>query len=119
MLTFEEVIVESNDDLEIWSSIVVGFDIFGNFVIRLDHIDYAEHEHDSRLEAIINKSNARQISDFLHVKLTNLPSLISEKFGETSNLYVPSEVENLFGEILDFILDNGGHYELKRSNVDL
>lgn len=119
MLALEEVIIESNDDLEIWSSIVVGFDVAKSLVIRWDYIDYDEHEYDFRQDAVIYKDDAFKISCFLHTKLTDLPNFLFNEFGEPSNRFVPSEVEGLFKSILDFILDSGGHYILKRQKLRL
>lgn len=76
MLALEEVIIESNDDLEIWSSIVVGFDVAKSLVIRWDYIDYDEHEYDFRQDAVIYKDDAFKISCFLHTKLTDLPNFL-------------------------------------------
>ncbi len=117
MLTLEEVIIESDDDLAIWSSIVVGFDISKNLVIRLEHIDYEAHENDYTLAAAIEKDDAFRMACFLHVKLTYLPRFLFEKFGTNFPLSVPSEVERLFKSMLDFVLDCGEHYKLKRQKT--
>lgn len=118
MSTVGELIVESNDDLEIWSSIEVDFDMFKNLVISLEHINYDAREYDYTLDMIIDKEDALEMAAFLHTELINLPKVIFKKFGVQSNLFVPSEVEKLFKEIMDFVLDCGAHYKLKRTGAE-
>lgn len=117
MLALEEVIIESHDDFEIWSSVVVGFDTSKNLVVRLDCIDYKENGSGVRQDAVVGKEDAFALSCRWHTKLTGLPHFIYSRFGDGSNLSVPSEVEGLFKEILDFILDSGGRYVLDRQRL--
>ena len=55
MLLLEEIIVESDGDLEIVSTIVVGFDDDKNFVVELETNDYEARRGNQRLWAVVEK----------------------------------------------------------------
>ena len=111
MLLLEEIIIESNGDLEIVSTVVVGFDDDKNFVVELETNDYEVRRGNQRLWAVVKKEDALMLADYLKVKLTALPKTFDKKFGE-SGAFVLSYVEARFKEILDFILGCGVHYQL-------
>ncbi len=112
-LNFEEVITESNDDLNIWASITVGFDTFGNLVVKKEFIDYDEHDRDRESYAVVDKDDVETMSRHLKTDKKALPAILFKKFGDTSNTMVPSDVEKLFGDIVDFIFDCGAKCRLK------
>ena len=60
------------------------------------------------------KDEAMAMSEQLNVKLTDLPQTICKHCGDTSYVFVPSHVEELFKDVLDFILDCGAHYRISR-----
>ena len=60
------------------------------------------------------KDEAMAMSEHLDVKLTDLPQTICKHCGDTSYVFVPSHVEELFKDVLDFILDCGAHYRISR-----
>lgn len=111
MLLLEEIIVESDSDLEIVSTVAVGFDDDKNFVVELEMNDYESRRGNQRHWAVVEKEDALMLADYLKVKLTVLPKVFDEKFGE-SGAFVLSYVEARFKEILDFLLDCGVHYQL-------
>lgn len=118
MLALEDVIAISDDDLEIWSTLVVGFDFDKNLIIQFDYDrDYDLEDLGYRLLAKIDKEDAFQISSALHIPLVKLPSFFRKEFGESSNLLVPSEIECIFQKILDFVLDFGAHYKLEKTKI--
>ena len=82
-----------------------------NFVMELETNDYEARRGNQRLWAVVEKEDALMLADYLKVKLTALPKVFNEKFGE-SGAFVLSYVEARFREILDFILDCGIHYQL-------
>lgn len=108
-----EVIVESNDDLEIWSSIVVGFDYDKSLVVELEYINYDDHAEDYVHKAIIDKMAAFLLAQQLRVALTDLPNALQKRFAVNHNAYVPSQVKALFYEILAFLKENRVVYEMK------
>lgn len=113
VLSGGEVIVESNDDLEIWSSIVVAFDIYGNLEVTLEFIDYTNHKYDTCVCAMVEKNELQILEKSLHVEICNIPQLLFHRFGDVSNKAVPSEVRKIFQDILEFLLDCGVRYHLK------
>ena len=117
-LVLEETIALSDDDLEVWATLVSGFDTNKNLVVRFDYYrDYDAGDSGYSLIAKVNKEEAYQMSSVLHAPLTRLPSVLREEFAEESNSLslAPSEVECLFKKVLDFILDCGVHYKLEKT----
>lgn len=115
-MTLQEIIAESHDDLPIWSSVTVGFEDDKSLTVLLEHDDYDEPDYAYRIYATVDKHDALDMARRLNVPLTALPSIIFKRYGDTSNLSVPSEVEAAFKDILDFILDCGVRYRLKRED---
>ena len=90
----------SHEDFDTWSTLTVGFNYTKSLVICLTFYDY--------------KNEAMAMSEQLNVKLTDLPQTICKHCGDTSYVFVPSHVEELFKDVLDFILDCGAHYRISR-----
>jgi len=113
MLLLEELIIDSDGDMLIGSGIVAGFDDEKNFAVVLDYTDY-ETGYNRKIWAVVEKEDALAMADYLKVRLTSLPQEILERFGDSSDIAVPSEVEAVFKEILDFIIACGVRYRLKK-----
>lgn len=116
ILLFERLIAESDSDMEIGSSITAGFNDEKDFVIELDPWDYAKCGYNNRYLAIVDKDDALLLADKLRVKLTALPQVMQDKFGVFSDIMVPSEIDVIYKEILDFILRYNVKYKLVRKN---
>lgn len=114
MLTLKQVIVESNDDLEIGSSITVWESPRKELVVQLDFIDYDDRERDNKVLATLDRDETTLLANRLHLDIGALPTVLFERYGDTSNRAVPSEVEARFQEILNFLLDQGVRYRLTR-----
>lgn len=114
MLSLKQVIVESNDDLEIWSSITVWESPRQELVVQLEFIDYDDRDRDSKTFATLDRDETALLAECLHIAAEALPQALFDRFGDTSNSAVPSEVEALFQEILNFVLDHGARYRLSR-----
>ena len=113
MSTLEEItIAMSHEDFDTWSTLTVGFNYTKSLVICLTFYDYKNVQHHTY--AIIEKDEAMAMSEHLDVKLTDLPQTICKHCGDTSYVFVPSDVEELFKDVLDFILDCGAHYRISR-----
>ncbi|HJB72143.1 hypothetical protein [Barnesiella sp. ET7] len=112
MLTLKQVIVESHDDLEIWSSITVWEGARQELVIQLEFTDYDDPDRETKTSATLDRDEAATLAKHLHITAEALPQALFDRYGDTSNLAVPSEVEALFQEILNFILDHGARYRL-------
>ena len=103
MSTLEEItIAMSHEDFDTWSTLTVGFNYTKSLVICLTFYDYKNVQHHTY--AIIEKDEAMAMSEHLDVKLTDLPQTICKHCGDTSYVFVPSHVEELFKDVLDFIL---------------
>lgn len=114
MLTSEKIIVESDGGIEIVATIVAGFDYLNNLVVQYDLEDYREGEKDYTYSAIVDEDDAKVMAKRLKVAYTDLPKALDDEFGDTTDLLVPSEVEAVYKDILDFILDCGAKYKLKQ-----
>ena len=112
MLLLEELIIDSDGDMQFGSGIVAGFDDEKNFAVVLDYTDY-ETGYNRNTWAIVEKEEALEMADYLKVRLTSLPKEILERFGDWSDIAVPSEVVAVFKDILDFIISCGVRYQLK------
>lgn len=112
MLTLKQVITESNDDLEIWSSITVWESPRQELIVQLEFIDYTDRERDRKTFATLDRDETHLLAERLHLSPEALPQALFDRYGDTSNTAVPSEVEALFQEILNFILDHGARYRL-------
>ena len=88
----EKFIAGSDDDMPIGASVVAGFD---------DNKDMDE---------------AREMAGRMEKSVLDLPDLLQQNFPkEPKTLPGISDMEKTFQEILDFLLDNGAHYTLKRA----
>ena len=114
----EALIAESDNDMEIVSSLSVGFDLFGNLVVEMDYADGSDSRYDYRLDAIVDKDELVLLSRELESFNKSLPLAISDRFGKGWKLLTPSDIDGVFSDILDFILDCGAHYKLKRDRLD-
>lgn len=114
MLALEEWIAQSDDDLEIWASVTVGFDDEKELAVKLECIDYEEEEHNSLVFAFVSFDDAYAMAKRLNVRLTELPQAIRNRCGYSSTTMLPSQVERCFREVLDFIVSCGASYKLCR-----
>lgn len=114
MLTSEKIIVESDGDIEIVATIVAGFDYLNNFVVQYDFEDYRNGGKDYTHSAIVDEEDGMVMARHLKVSYADLPQALYDEFGETAGTSVPSEVEDVYKNVLDFILDCGAKYKLKQ-----
>ena len=110
--TLEQVIAESNDEMEIWSSVTVWRNSNNELMVRLEFADSDDPKRNYQLSAIIDRDEIKSLAASLGSTTDSLPAVFFDRFGTTSNCMVPSEVEALFQEILNFILNNGARYRL-------
>lgn len=108
-------IVESNCEIEIFSSICVAWDILGNFIISLEYENYDYPRRNYTKKVKIDADDIDRVCKYLKTTKEQLPDALGEKFKYPYNLLVPSEVEGVFGEIIDMIIDSGVQYKLYES----
>ena len=64
-LLMEQLVVSSDDDLEIWAGITVGYDDDKNFVIELAFEDYEDNSRNKVTRAVLDKHNTCLLCDRL------------------------------------------------------
>lgn len=106
-LALQHVIVESDDDLEIWASIVIGFDEDRNLVVRMKYVDYDFPEHNCLRDAVVAPDEAYRLAKQFRLPLVDLPRRLAELFGEDSGLQGPVFVGKLFSRIVGYFNDCG------------
>lgn len=112
MLALEEWIAQSDDELEVWASVSVGFDSEKELAVKLEYIDYEEKGRNSLVFAFVSFDDAYELAKRLNVRLTALPSAINRRCGNTSTRLLPTQVEACFKEVLNFIVSCGVSYKL-------
>lgn len=113
MLTLERIIIESDSDLEIVATIVTGYDTMKHFVIQFIYEDYRKGGRNNSYCAVMDEEEVATMAHHLHISPNELPQALYDAFGDKSGIAVPSEVESVFQEILEYILDCGARYSLK------
>lgn len=81
MLTSEKIIVESDGDIEIVSTIVAGYDYLNNFVVKYIYDDYRKNGKGYEYSAVVDEEDAKILADSLKVSLADLPVAIYDEFG--------------------------------------
>ena len=114
MLALEEWIAKSDDDLEIWASVTVGFDDDKNLVVKYEYVDYEEDTNNSETIAFVSLEDAYKMARRLNVQLTALPATIKKRCGYRSDQLVPSQVKASFKEVLNYIISCGVSYKFCR-----
>ncbi len=116
MLLMEKFIAGSDDDMPIGASVVAGFDDNKDFVVEFEFNDYENPERDYLIRATVEMDEAREMAGRIQKSVLDLPDLLQQNFPkEPKTLPGISDMEKTFQEILDFLLDNGAHYTLKRA----
>lgn len=114
MLTLEELLMETDPDLPVVATVIIGFDDNGRLVLKHESIDYEAPSESFAQYAVIEKQAAYTMARKLNVALTQLPAFVCRKFSvQPFCRAVPSEARALFKEILDFYIYNGIRYQLK------
>lgn len=115
-MIYEHFIVASDDDCELWATVVAGFDNDKNFVVQFEEQLYT-YPHTKWVErdtAILDRPNTETLSRRLRVPITSLPEAISDRFFDDYPSYSADDVKSFFQEILDFILSKGAHFRINR-----
>lgn len=111
-LTEEELLVESDEDLEIGASLSVGLDDRNRMVVQLEYVYYDDHRRDNTLYALLDQEETTTLADRLHVSTAELPATLRKHFDDHPVLPPPSYVKGQFKEVLDFLIDCGARYRL-------
>lgn len=117
-LLMEQLVVSSDDDLEIWAGITVGYDDDKNFVIELAFEDYEDNSRNKVTRAVLDKHNTCLLCDRLGTSILKLPETIAERFNDRYPSYVPSQINAAFGEMLDFLLSERVRFTIQEDASD-
>lgn len=114
MFTLEELLIETDPDLTLVATMVIGFDDNGNLALEYRVTDYNIPLEPRVKYVSVDKENAYVLAKKVNVALTKLPNYICHRYGKRPLCEtVPSEARTLFREILDFYKYNGIRYQLK------
>jgi len=114
MLTLEELLIETDVDLPIVATVIIGFDDKGCLKLEYEFMDYDTPLESHTKYAVVKKQEAYTLAKRANVSLTQLPAHIAKKYGvQPFCQAVPSEALALFKEILDFFVFHGVRYQLK------
>ncbi len=116
MTNFEKhakLIAESDGDLSIVTAVSAYFKWNNDLVILLEHTNLNIPARDYNKEAIVDSDDAKRMAKHLHVETEQLPDEFYRKFKDTTYCAAPSEIEDIFRDILNFILHCGVRYRLK------
>lgn len=115
MLALEKLIAETHNDFDVYSSVVVGFDDAKNLVVELERSDSNRPRHNRKNRAVVNAEEALLLAKRLNRRLVELPQALSEEFVDTEyDFLTPDDIQTVFREMLDYILELGGHYVIDR-----
>lgn len=114
MLTLEELLIETDQDLPIVATVTIGFDDNGYLILEHEIMDYEVPSESRTKYAVIEKQEAYALAKKVNVPMTQLPAYVLKKYGvQPFCQVVPSEARVLFKEILDFFVFHGVKYQLK------
>ena len=82
-------------------------------IIELEYINFENHAHDYKQQAIVDSENTAILSNHLHVQLSDLTEYLHENYYHSIKYNEEEDAENLFADLLDLILDCGAKYKLK------
>ena len=116
MLTLEELLIETDPDLTLAATIVIGFDDNGHLALEYRVTD-CNIPLEPRVKYVyVDKEDAYVLAKKVNVSLIELPNYIFRMYGKLPLCEtLPSEARALFGEILDFYKYYGIRYQLKNT----
>ena len=118
MLTLEELLIETDPDLQLAATMVIGFDDNGHLALeyRVTDCNIPLETHIKYVS--VSPENAYILAKKVHVTLTGLPNYIYKKYGIRPLCEaVPFEAPALFGEILNFYNYHGIRYQLTNKSI--
>lgn len=127
MSEYEFLLMQSDEDAQIMASIYVGNDEQGNLVVSLidndggwDYPEDLDIEYTPEVDTIatIDAESQIEMASYLDIPVRKLMEHLVEKFEEQGYIAKTSYIHERFKDILDYILDNGGRYSLKRVEKD-
>ena len=116
-----QLLMESDEDCQIYATINIGDDDNGGLAIQLDDNDggwdYPEgfsYESNKCTIATVDADELNIMASYLNISKQNVKAHLLKEFGDHGYISSPSYVRACFKEILDYILDCGAKYKFKR-----
>lgn len=103
------IVTASHEDLETWATVEAGIDGYGQLVVRYTHYHYDQSK--SHVSASVDKGDTATLARQLEVDPDGIIDVLIDEY-EDAFPFNPSEVETIFQDILEKILDYGVHYRL-------
>ena len=113
MAELDRVLMVSHEDFDPYASLLVEFDDEMNLNIILDWEFSDEPSMNYRRIACVDKENAFYLAKKKKIHLVELPEHFYKKFRDDSFCATAREVEDLFAEVVDYLLDNKVGYKIK------
>ena len=113
--------IESDGDQPVVATVSVEFDRWGELQVELAYEDYRRPEREGsrsrlprrRARATVDRADAERMARRLGKLVAQLPAAFEERWGDAGWCLPPRQVEAIFGEMLEFILDCGVQYRLR------
>lgn len=113
--------IESDGDQPVVATVSVEFDGWGELQVELAYEDYRRPEREGsrsrlprrRARATVDRADAERMARRLGKPVAQLPAAFEERWGDAGVCLPPRQVEAIFGEMLEFILDCGVQYRLR------
>ena len=112
MVNYSKIIAEADGDLPFGDSVSAEINYRKELVIEYTYTDYRT-EIESKKLATVDREDTAKMAAFLNVPIEQLPQRIWEECGDSSDICTYSEINGIFKDVLDYILDCGVRYVLK------
>lgn len=104
-------IAASHEDLDTWATVEAGIDDYSQLAVRYTYYHYDGSK--SLVGAVVDKEDTATLAGQLGVGIDGLAGVLADEYEDTYS-FGASEVEAIFQDILEKILDHGVKYHLKR-----
>ena len=113
-MSTEEFFVESDNDCPVVVSVGAALNKFGELEVEMEKTRHTGRRKEEKTVATLDREETRELARRLGVEPEGLSGALREHFEDGGLPFSPGDVERLFGETLDFLLDNGARYRLRR-----
>ena len=108
----EKILINTDVDLPIQASVCALVNDRGELVIDYTYEDDEELSSDFRRAAIVDREDTLEMAKYYGVQVEQLPQLLYDECGVAYDS-VPSDVERVFQDVLNFILESGVRYKFR------
>lgn len=112
MADYSKINAEADGDLPFGDCVSADINYRKELVIEYITTDYRT-EIESKKLATVDRDDTAKMAAYLNVPIEQLPQRILDECGDTSDVCTPSEIKDIFKDVLEYILDCGVRYTLK------